>query len=91
MKLIVFYRPNSEHARLVEEFIHDLQRVHNVNPSQLDIMDVDSRDGVAMASLYDVMMYPSFLVVADDGSIMKSWEGTQLPLMNEIASYTFSY
>lgn len=86
----MFYRPNSEHARIVEEFIRDLQRQHSLDANKLSVLDVDSRDGSATASLYDVVMYPTFLAIADDGSLMKGWQG-DLPLMDEIASYIFSY
>jgi hypothetical protein len=91
MKLLVFYRPNSEHARLVEEFVRDLQRQHDVDASRLQILDVDSRDGASLASLYDVMAYPAILAVGDDGGYVKSWSGETLPLMNEVVSYTFAY
>lgn len=91
MKLLVLYRPDSEHAREVEDFMRDLQRRHGVNPDTIDILNVDSREGAAMASLYDIMMYPSILAVANDGSVLKSWEGAELPLMDEVVSYTFSF
>jgi hypothetical protein len=54
MKVLVLYRPNSELARQVEEFIHDLQTRHNVDERHLEILDYDSREGAATASLYDV-------------------------------------
>lgn len=82
------YRPDSEHARLVEEFIHDYQRQHD--SGKLEILNIDSRDGIATASLYDVMQYPTILALRDDGSILRSWEGETLPLMDEIASYAYS-
>jgi hypothetical protein len=88
MKVLVLYRPNSEHARTVEEYIHDFQRRHA--EERLEILNVDSRDGSAMASLYDVVQYPSILVVQDDGYVQRSWEGDQLPLMDEVASYARS-
>ncbi|MEO6761459.1 MAG: hypothetical protein ABI220_03735 [Candidatus Saccharimonadales bacterium] len=91
MKVIVLYRPDSEHARAVEEFIHDLQRQHNIDASNLDVLNVDSRDGSATASLYDVMSYPTVLVVQGDGSLIKSWDGGGLPMMNEVAGYTFAH
>jgi hypothetical protein len=85
MKVLVLYRPNSEHGRIVEEFIHDFQRRH---PSErLEVLNIDSRDGSAMASLYDIMSYPAVLVVQDDGYVQRSWEGDSLPLMDEVASY----
>jgi len=91
MKVLVIYRPNSEFARQVEEFIHDLQTRHNIDERHLEILDYDSREGSAMASLYDVMSQPSILVVGDDGVFVKSWQGSELPLLDEVASYTLSY
>lgn len=91
MKVLVFYRPNSEHARKVEEFVHDLQRQHNVDERHLTIYDIDSREGSAMASLYDLMSYPSLVVVGDDGAFVKSWVDGSLPLMDEVVSYTFTF
>ncbi len=86
--MLVLYRPNSEHGRQVETFIRDFKTFHNAG--RLEVLDVDSRDGSAMVSLYDVMQYPAVLALRDDGSIAKSWEGQMLPVMNEIAYYTYS-
>jgi hypothetical protein len=91
MKVLVFYRPNSEHARSVEEFLRDLQRQHDVDERHLAVYDVDSREGAAMASLYDIMAYPSFLVVGDDGAFVKGWDNGNFPLMDEVVSYTFAF
>ncbi len=85
MKVLVLYRPHSEHGRLVEEFIHDFQARHH--DGRLEVMDIDSRDGSATASLYDVVQYPAILVLQGDGYLHKSWEGSQLPLMDEVAAY----
>ena len=86
--MLVLYRPNSEEARSVESFIHDFQAHHET--SRLEVVDVNTRDGYATATLYDIMSYPAILVLRDDGSILKSWEGEMLPLVDEIAYYTFS-
>lgn len=81
----MLYRPNSEHGRVVEEFIHDFQyRNHGYH---MEILNLDSRDGYAMASLYDVMRYPAILVLQNDGSVQHIWEGNEMPLMDEVASY----
>jgi hypothetical protein len=85
MKVLVLYRPNSEHGRLIEEFIHDFQRRHE--DERLEVLNIDTRDGSATASLYDVMQYPAILVLQDDGYVQKLWEGERLPLMDEVASY----
>ena len=85
MKVLILYRPNSEHARRVEEFIHDYQSRHKSN--RLEVLNMDTREGAAMASLYDVMQYPAILVLQTDGFPQKVWQGESLPLMDEVASY----
>ncbi len=85
MKVLILYRPDSEHARAIEEFIHDFQSRHPAE--HLDVLNVDSRDGDAMVSLYDVTEYPAILVIQVDGSLQHSWQGGVLPLMDEVAAY----
>jgi hypothetical protein len=85
MKVLVLYRPNSEHGRLVEEFIHNFQTRHR--DERLEVLNIDTRDGSATASLYDVMQYPAILVLQTDGYVQKIWEGDQLPLMDEVVAY----
>jgi len=91
MKVLVMYRPNSEFARSIEEFVHDLQTQHNVDEHHLQVLDFDSREGSAMASLYDVTDQPGILILGEDGSYVKHWQGTDLPLLAEVAGYTFQY
>lgn len=85
MKVLVLYRPNSEHGRIVEEFIHDFQTRHQ--GEHLEVLNIDTRDGSATASLYDVMRYPAILVIQTDGYPQKIWEGDQLPLLDEVVAY----
>lgn len=88
MKVLILYRPDSEHGRQVETFIHDYQARHE--GGRLEVLNVDSREGDAQASLYDIMQYPAVLALRNDGSVLKIWQGEALPLMDEIAYYTFS-
>lgn len=89
MKVIVLYRPNSDHARAVESFARDFERQHDIG-AKLELMSVNTRDGAAMASLYDIMAYPSILALTDDGAVLNSWIGPTLPLMDEVASYMYA-
>jgi hypothetical protein len=88
MKLVVLYRPESEFSRSVEEFVTTYKRWHDGD--KLEILNYDSRDGNATASLYDVMQQPAILALRDDGSVLKVWEGATMPLMDEVASYTYA-
>lgn len=90
MKVLVLYRPNSEFARSVEEFLRDLREVHNVDDRHLKVYDYDSREGSATASIYDIMQQPAVLITNDDGSYVKHWEGASLPLQDEVAGFVYS-
>jgi hypothetical protein len=89
--VLVLYRPDSEHSRRVEEFLRDVRQVHNIDDRHLQVLDYDSREGSAMASMYDIMTQPAILITGDDGSYIKHWEGSKLPLQEEIAGYVYSY
>lgn len=88
MKLLILYRPRSEHARAVETFLHDFTYRHE--SSKVELVDADTREGIATASLYDLMTLPAILALRDDGSVLQVWQGELLPLMDEVASYLVS-
>jgi hypothetical protein len=87
MKVLVLYRPQSEHGRLIEDFINSFQ---SNSSSALETLNIDTREGSAMATLYDVMEYPAILVLRTDGSPQKVWQGNDLPLVDEVRSYAIA-
>jgi hypothetical protein len=88
MKVVILYRPNSEHATTVESFVRDFEHQHDTG-AKVELVSVNTRDGAAMASLYDVMAYPSILALSEDGSMLNFWQGEPLPLMDEVAGYLY--
>lgn len=84
MKLIVLYRPNSEFARGVEQFVREFT---NRTAKKIELVDVDSKDGIQMMKLYDVLDHPIFLAINNDGSLLQQWSGKPLPLINELSAY----
>lgn len=89
MKVLVLYRPNSEHATNVETFVRDFEHQHNPG-NKIELVSVNTRDGSATASLYDIWTFPTILAVSEDGRMMNMWQGQPLPLMNEVAGYLHS-
>ncbi len=85
MKLCILYHPKSEHARKVEEFAHDFKRQKD---RDIELLSLETREGSAIASIYDIVQYPALLAMQDNGQLLKNWEGEELPLMNEVAAYT---
>ncbi|HUD05876.1 MAG TPA: hypothetical protein VMR18_03125 [Candidatus Saccharimonadales bacterium] len=85
MKLVVLYRPQSEYSRVVEEFVARFKRQYP--EKKVEVIDVDSAQGINLAGLYDITSYPAILAMTEDGSMLNGWMGPTLPLMDEVVSY----
>lgn len=85
MKVVILYRPNSEGSRVVEDFAREFARRYI--DKKLELVSVDTRDGSATATLYDVMKCPAVLALGDDGQIIHQWQGETMPLLNEVSYY----
>lgn len=84
MKVNILYRPGTEYARRVEEYAHDFKRIKGF---EVQLVDLNTREGASTATLYDILQYPSVMIVRDDGQLIKVWQGEELPLMTEVAGY----
>lgn len=84
MRIVILYHPISETARSVEEFAHDIQHQQGII---CELMSVDSREGDALARLYDIVAYPTIMIIRDNGELLQVWSGERLPLMNEVAAF----
>ena len=85
MKVVVFYRPKSEHASAVEEFVTRYKQLQP--PRKIEIKDIDTRDGSATASIYDIVQYPAVMATTDYGEVVQTWQGQMLPTLSEVAYY----
>jgi hypothetical protein len=88
MKVLILYRPDSEHASGVESFVRDFEHRHDIG-AKIELMSVNTRDGSSTATLYDIWAFPSILALTDDGRVLNSWQGPPLPLMDEVAGYIY--
>lgn len=84
MKVVVLYRPNSEHAGKVLDFASEYKRTKN---RELQLVSLDTTEGDNMAKVYDIVQYPAYLAIKDDGQLEQMWQGDQVPLMNELDYY----
>jgi hypothetical protein len=90
MKVLILYRPNSEHATMVETFVRDFEHQHDLGSKSIELVSIDTRDGAATASLYDIWSFPAILALDIDGRVLNMWQGPTLPLMDEVAGYARS-
>lgn len=84
MRVAVLYRSNSEQARPVLEFGREYEYRTGRN---LKLYDLNTRDGVAIASLYDVVRYPAVIAMTNDGQLLQAWQSGSLPLINDVMFY----
>ena len=86
MKLLFLYRPRSEYARELEQYVREFKRLYP--DKNVELLDVDSIQGEAKARLYDVVEYPAVIVIRDDdSSLVNCWTGQRLPTINDVISF----
>jgi hypothetical protein len=88
MKVVVLYRPKSEQEGQALDYARDYKQLKN---RELKLVSLDTVEGDDMAKLYDITQYPAVVALKDDGQLEKMWQGSTLPLMNELDYYTMSY
>lgn len=84
MKVVILYRPNSEHDTRVQSLVRDYE--HQTG-KHLELLSLDTRDGADKARLWDIVQYPALVALDDQGQVLKVWQDEQFPLMNEISWY----
>ncbi|HXH26396.1 MAG TPA: hypothetical protein VNG90_00710 [Candidatus Acidoferrum sp.] len=84
MKVMMFYRPNTEDDLKVADYVREF--LFRTGKS-LPIVDVDSREGIAMCETYDILYFPTILAVDDQGRELQRWNGEMMPQISEVSYY----
>lgn len=85
MRVVVFYKRETDYGREVEEWIHDLKA--RGDGGKIDEIDPETRDGDGMAQTYEVIQYPTIMALDDSGRVLSAWKGLPLPRLDEVAYY----
>ena len=88
MRVAILYHPNSEHAGKVEDYAKDYKL--RAKTKELELVSLETVKGAELAKLYGVTSYPAVLAMSSDGQLQRLWQGSNLPLMNEMDYYTRS-
>lgn len=83
MRAICIYRDNQDYTRSVTEWIENFYRQTG---KEIETMNPDENPGFCES--YDIVEYPTFLVLGNSGEVIATWRGRSLPLINEVAYYT---
>ena len=85
MKAVILYRPNTELETSVNEYVREFKRQTS---RSIELVDVDSVQGIEVAKLYDIMQFPAILVFRNDGQFIQSWiDRDKWPTISELSFY----
>lgn len=85
MRVLILYHERSEHGGIVTDYVAEFQRYKR---KSIELISLESAEGADMAELYGVTIYPAILVMSQNGLLQRLWQGTPLPLMDELSYYT---
>ncbi len=84
MRVIVVYKPESEHATTVETYLHDFERQTS---HRLETLNPESPEGADTCRTYDIVEYPTLMAITSDGQLQNMWRGLPLPTISEVSYY----
>lgn len=84
MRTFVIYKTESDHARDVVTWLGDFARQTG---KTMETLDPDTREGADTCRMYDIVEYPSIVVVDENGAIQNLWRGQPLPTISEVSYY----
>lgn len=82
MRVVCVWRRESDYGRMVEEWITTFE---HMTGKEIETLDPDTRDGGDFCRTYDIVEYPTIVALSDDGAVLASWPGKQLPLFDEVS------
>ncbi len=84
MRVFVVYKYESDHARMVLDFLRDIKRQTGY---ELEEVSPDTAEGAHLCRLYDVVEYPTIVAVDGNGGLQSLWRGLPLPTISEVGYY----
>lgn len=84
MRVVVVYKDNTEFTRTVDDYLRDFTRQTG---NELETLDPETPDGASFCRTYDIVEYPTIIVLSDDGNLQQLWRGLPLPTISEVSYY----
>lgn len=82
MRVVCVYRDNQDYSRMVFEWLENFRRQTG---REIEVVDPDEDE--IFCETYDVVEYPTILALDNNGSVVSSWRGKTLPLIDEVLYY----
>lgn len=84
MKVVIVYKDDSDHARVVLDYLRDFE--HQTG-HVLETLDPERPDGEQFCRAYDIVEYPTVIALADNSTMQNMWVGLPLPTISEVSYY----
>lgn len=85
MKVVILYKPISELATSVEAYAREFERQTG---KSLELVDIESKEGIALAGVHDILRNPVLLALRDDHGLIEVWQDRDSwPTMSELSAY----
>ena len=82
MRVVCVARDNQDYSRSVTEWLENLRRQSG---KEIEVLDPDKN--VNFCEAYDIVEYPTIIVIGDMGDVKALWRGRELPLLDEVLYY----
>lgn len=85
MRVVCVFKENRDYSRTVTDWIEDFYRRTG---KEIEIINPD--ESTTFCEAYDVVEYPTVMVLGPNSEAVTVWKGLPLPLFDEISYYTSS-
>ena len=84
--MIILHKLNAETDTQLQGYLRDFEQRTG---KQIELMDVEGKEGVELAQIYDILQFPAILVREDMGELVQAWsEIDKWPTISELSYYT---
>ncbi len=81
-RAVCVFRDNQDYSRTVTEWLENFRRQTG---HEFEILDPDENSN--FCQVYDIVEYPTLMVLREDGSLLEMWRGKDMPLVDEVLYY----
>ena len=81
-RVVCVFRDNEDYSRTVTEWLENFRRQTG---REIETMNPD--ENPTFCEVYDIVEYPTIIALRDDGNVLETWRGKDMPLMDEVLYY----
>ena len=82
MRVVCIYKDGYDYTRSVEEWLENFRR-----QTGREIEKMNPDENAEFCEVYDIVEYPTIIVLSDEGEVRAMWRGKKMPLINEVLYY----